>query len=569
MDELENKNFEEEFFNVLGEQDSTLILGAADTGTCPTYSSGCTAYCQTFNADCPKDRTCRTNACECYGECFSFVCNCDTGFVCDCDGGPCFNDCSAVYCQKDTCKDACSCDSDIPTTTYYWWAGGEIVKRGYYLDSEDESYLMPSARTKFTSTISASSSTYAAICNTLTGITDNVNRIKQYGATKFYMSGTGTTIIGATGSVAQLIGYINCIASATTHMHNNGYIRVYALSTTSQTQFNNLWSLVTGTSTAYPNSTIIKIPEKTFTIDVYSGTSLIQGANISINSAEAIFPQLGNSQTRLQLRTGTGGRICLCTSSTTSNTITGTINRKGLYGGNAKAFTATAGTILTVQLTGNTATTDAETVVVLNAKSINPEGVNVVFTQSQSGLNLTKQILLNHNFSSTTLNGQDSTAYNNVVLRFNNTKKIEPGLAYYLNDPFFGKVSNSSYLATGLTLSTSLQSFATISWDISSSLRVVLPQIQNTNGSSTATVLFWCTLNSTNYYLDSLNVSPGATGSTFVSISYEHLTGVMPVGSSIVTLTLKANLATSVSGVKLIAGSYSYAQTGGGNHPVS
>lgn len=143
-------------------------------------------------------------------------------------------------------------------------------------------------------------------------------------------------------------------------------------------------------------------------------------------------------------------------------------------------------------------------------------------------------------------------------------KKIEPGFTYYFNDPVMGKSFSTTYYATARTLTTSLQAFATFSWDIAKVLTITLPQIQNTNASSTATVLFWCNVDSTDYYVSSLDVPVGQSLNTSVIISYSHLTGVIPGGSNIKTMYLKASLSSNISGVNLINGNYAYTESGGG-----
>ena len=409
MDELENKNFEPEFLNVLNESESTLILGTSS-------DEGCTSYCDTYDPTCRAFK-CNTNTCTCNGTCYNDGCSSDS---CSCD---------PKYCETDGCS--CymprgSCYEDFPTgTTYYWWAGGVIDRFGYYLDSITDIYKIYSGRSKFTSTISASSASYSAICKTITANSGNVSRIADYGSlgkVKFYTSGTGTTIVGSTSN-EEVIGYIFVNSSATTHMTGGDYIRVFARSTSSHTYFNSMWSYITGSNYNYPSSTYAHRPEKRFTIDVYSGTHLVQGAKFNINNVATIFPQFGTVAIKQEIRTGTGGRVCLCTSSTTSTAITGTVSRKGLYGGQAKAFTASQNVITSVQLTGNTASTDAETVVVENANEINPEGVYEAFQVTEKKLNLTKKMLAEKYYSSTTFNNQDTTAYGRVVLRFNATKK--------------------------------------------------------------------------------------------------------------------------------------------------
>lgn len=550
MEELENKNFEEEFLNVLEEPESTLILGDDGGGIpCTSYYSGCTSYCQIYDPTCPSN--CKKNTCQCdgTGSCYSNTCVCNNGV--------CYGD----TCSCNTPRCVCYNDTQPTGTTYYWWAAGRIKKYGYYLDVGLETYTLNTARSKFTGEISASSAVNSGICKTITSNTTNVNNIKNTGNTNFYTSGVSNTTIGGNGS-NLIIGYVGVASSATTHMTGNTMVSVWARSTTSLTEFNRQWAIVTSTTELIPPQTICKIKEKTFTMDFVSGTQRIQGAYVSINNIATIFPQFIGSFSRESLRTGTEGRIVLCTSSTTSTAITGTVSRRGFNGGAPKAFTAYAGQNDSIQLGNTQQNSDKETITTHKIKEIVPEGISHYIIDNQ---NLTKNILAEKYCSSTTFNGvEDNSAYYNTVLRFSNTKKIEPSLQYFHNDPVFGKQANSQYMATGLTLSITKQNFATITWDIITTLKLVLPRLQNTNTNTAALVNIWCTVNSTEYWLGTYEVLPGETISETKTISYYSLTGANQGTSQSVTLTLKANLDASVSGVKVIGGTYTYTITSGG-----
>ena len=546
MDEIENRKFEPEFLNVLNEVESTLVLGASDGD-----GKGCTAYCETYNSACTKV-DCKANTCTCYGtgNCYSDSCGCDTpskASTCYQDELPCLNDCGL----------------DSSQTTYYWWAAGSINKYGYYLSTRDNFYPLDTARSRFiTTAISASSPSYCAICSSLISNSSNITRIRQTGRTKFYTSGTASTIVGSTSSTHFTIGYVFVESSATTHMSEITPIKVYAQSFSSQTYFNNsVWPVITSTTATTPMYTYAYVPEKTFTINVYSGTTTsnyqeVQGAYVSINNLLEIFPQFssGISPTRPVLRTGTEGIMVLCTSSTTSTTITGSVYRKGFNGGESVPFTATQATRTTIRLNQSTSTADNETITVGNANEIIPEGLlhpNTAITSQ----NLTQTVIGNWSGS---VEPFKSSLNLYEVLTFKNVKKIEPATVYFVNDPVLGKGNALTYHATGKTLTQSLQTYAQIPWNTAKDLTIVSPIIRNTNSSTEAFVELWCSFNSNDYYLDTINVLASLTASTILHVSLFHLTGQQPTSGEDVTLYLKAKLVSNVSSVQIIGGNYSY-----------
>lgn len=557
MDEIESRKFEPEFLNVLNEVESTLILGASDGD-----GKGCTAYCESYNSACTTV-VCKANTCTCNGPCDSDSCGCNTqtkAATCDNDALPCKNDCGT------DCPTNCSTNCGVYSipTTYYWWAGGSIKKYGYYLSTKDGHYPLNTARSRFiTTAISASSQSYCAICSSLMSDPSNITRIRQTGITKFYISGTSSTIVGTTSSSQFTIGYVFIEASAATHMSERTAIRVYAESFSSQTYFNNsVWPVITSTTNSTPMYTYAYVPEKTFTIVVYSGTNTsnyqeVQGAYISINNLYDIFPQFTSgtsSQTKPVLRTGTEGIIVLCTSSTTSTTITGSAYRKGFNGGERVPFTATQATRTTVRLNQTASTADNETITVGNATGVIPEGLlhpNTALTTQ----NLTPRFIGNWSGSVEPFKSSFNVY---EVLTFKNVKKIEPATVYFVNDPVLGKGDTLTYHATGITLTQSLQTYAQIPWNTANDLTIVTPAIQNTNSTTTAFVELWCSFNSNDYYLDTIEVLNSLTASTILHVSLFHLTGQVSTGDDDVTLYLKAKLVSNISIVQIIGGNYSY-----------
>lgn len=529
MEELENKNFEEEFLNVLDEPESTLILGASDE------TKGCTSYCSEYDSTCTGYK-CIKNVCQCDGVCYSDSCGCDTP-----RGGTCYED---------------LCTSFIETDTYYWWAAGRIKKYGYYLQTYEDYYSLPSARSWFTGMVSSDTHSNCAICRTLISGTTSINNIKQTGTTVFYMSGVSTTVIGSTSS-NTIIGYAGVNSSATTHMTGYSKVAIYARSTSSQTFFNNMWQVITSITGTSPQQTNCYIPEKTFTIDVVSGAQPIQGAKVSITSASTIFPQiLSGAAANITLRTGTEGRICLCTSSTTATSITGRVGRKGFSGDTSHPFTATQGTIQIVNLGTHQDRNDYETITAKDIFEINPEGVPYHY---QDNLNLTMSALNANYFSAYTFNGQDVIIYINTVLRFATTKKILPGLAYYINDPLFGKPTYSTYSVGNMTLTTAETTFASFTWNTKTSIKIATPIVQNSNATQSATVYYVCMFDSYYCFLGQSVLGPGATDSKQFTVTYSSITGnVLPGLGTNKTLIFKVFLATSVSNVRLIGGTYIY-----------
>lgn len=557
MEELENKNFEEEFLNVLDEPESTLILGASDE------TKGCTSYCAEYDPTCRAFK-CNKNVCECDGVCYSDSCSFDqcAGFGCACDGTCDTDACGCNTPRGGTCyEDVCTEFSQ--TDKYYWWAAGRIKKFGYYLQTYEDYYMLNSARSWFTGIVSSNTHSNCAICRTLISATTNINNIKNTGTTVFYMSGLSNTVIGSTTSNA-IIGYAGVDSSATTHMTGNTNVAIYARSTSSQTYFNSMWSVITATTGTSPQQTFCYVPEKTFTIDVVSGTQPIQGARIDIASATTIFPQiLSGTAANISLRTGTEGRVCLCTSSTTATTIIGRVGRKGFSGNTSHPFTATQGTVDIVNLGTHQDRNDYETVTTINVFEINPEGVNYHY---ESNLNLTISALNTNYISAYTFNGQDGINYINTVLRFATTKKILPGLAYYINDPLFGKPTYSTYSVGNITLTTAETTFASFTWNTTTTIDIATPMVQNSNATQSATVYYVCMFDSYYCFLGQSVLAPSATDSKQFTVTYSSITGGgLPVLGTNKTLIFKAFLATTVSNVNLIGGTYIYEVSGGGD----
>lgn len=559
MDEIENKVFEPDFLNILDEQDSTLILGATDD------TGGCTAYCETYDPTCRAFK-CDPNTCTCNGTCYSdAVCGTDTcgdptKATCYKDVQPCTIDCGA------DCPTNCpsNCGQYTPSVTYYWWAAGRISKYGYYLTDKSEYYMLDSARSKFVNGVSASSQYYSSICMTLTANSANVNRIKGTGKTNFYTSGTASTIVGTTADTDTIIGYVFVTSSATTHMSETSAIKVYAESTSSQTYFqNSMWPIITATTGSIPYKTNSYVPEKTFTISVRSGSTPVQGAFVGITNLIELFPQFGYiDATKRLLRTGTEGLIRLCTSSTTSTTITGTASRKGLNGGNNVSFTATQNVATIAQLGQTPTSADNETITIRNAKEIIPEGL-LHIANTNSELNITSSFLGGIDMSTSTFNGSYGIY---EVLTFKRVSKIEPAALYFTNDPVLGKGTQTTYYATGKTLNSSLQTYAQLSWMTGDSLEIYTPIINNTT-TGTVHVVFWCTVDSVDYTLANLEINASSTGKTSTYVSWYHLTGQYIIGGGdSKTVYLKASLLENVSTVSVVAGNYVYVIRSSGNN---
>lgn len=497
MSEIELKNFENEFLNVLEEPESTLVLGES-TSECEDFCSEgdvckincpkneCSKVCDEHSpcytncgsdagcgekdvcsvncgkndckfGDCTEHSSCITNVCEVDGICTEDGCvkedcpkDCgidSPGCIADCvsDGGCSPEDCDAHGCTSD-CQGDCPTHNPCPSycgshcgthcsdyhTTYYYWAVGRFLKKGFYMSGSY--YDITGAGGWFTSdAVSAANSTYTNILNAIkNGSLNSMVNSNTYG----YMSTTGTTtdtIIGTTGSTPAVIGYIKMRLSAATHTTSSTVsIPVVARSYTSQS------SMASGYAAAKTGSsggqTQIPLQEKTFTITVaYGGKNAISGAEIIIDNGGTVFPQYPYcSNYSYALRTGRNGGVCMCTSSITTNTITGAVRRKGFNGYNGQAFTATAFSQLDITL-GAPQTTDYETITLSGARDkINP---GQVVPSGYENVNLTKTISYN------VLNTQPIPAPSNtdVVLRFPDVFSFEPSTEDYVDDPVLGK----------------------------------------------------------------------------------------------------------------------------------
>ena len=422
MDELENKNFENEFLNILEEPESTLVFGTDEKG-----SDGCDT---------------------------------DGGCKAQCKSDACTKDCSSntPVCGTDGCTPAKgdSKSGDDPGAIYYYWATGRWLKYGYYVSGNP--YTLLKAGAYFTNNgVSAANSTTSAILISIKNNTLGLNNMyisnKTYG--NFSTTGTNTTIIGTTATTPALIGYIKMRLSANTHTTSATIsVPVYAKSYsannsvfTSQYNQSKTTSVITGAS--------ISLPEKTFTIYTKYANTPIAGSEISITNVTTIFPQYFGYDQKFALRTGNDGFICLCTSSTTSNTITGTIKRKGFNGYVSQSFTATAFSPTTVTL-GTPQNSDKETIIFGKVQRIHP---SLATYASDKFLNWTHNIGTGH----TSITGEVPTASNaNAVLTFDKVYQLRPGYSYYVNDPIMGKGERQTYVATQRVLTTTAQQFGTI-----------------------------------------------------------------------------------------------------------
>ena len=535
MDELENKNFENEFLNILGEDESTLVFGTDEKGSDTCETDGCKAQCKADS--CKED------------------CSLNTP-VCGTDGcTPAKGDAKA---------------GDTPGTTYYYWATGRWLKYGYYISASP--YTLRQAGAFFTSdSVSAANSTNTAILNAIKNNTLGLNNMyisnQYYG--NFSTTGTSTSIIGTTGSTAAIIGYIKMKLSAITHTTSNTVsIPVYARSYSAN---NNTFTANYNTSkTGSPGgNTQIKLQEKTFKIYTKYGGTPLQGSEINITNLKTNFPQYsgGGSSPSLKdvLRTGTDGFICLCTSSMTATTITGTVRRKGFNGYQSQAITATANTTTNITLSAPQ-NSDKETIVFDNIRKINP---SLALDYSYSYLNYT------HNVGTlySTLTGEVPTAsHTGVVLTFDKVYQLHPGYRYYVNDPVIGKGEAQTYTATQRTLTTAAQGFGSIQIYGHHVTSLVIPTCSGSSqlGTTIATVeiLASVAINGTTYTktVHSFTVLQNMSTTQDVNFGVGTIAeNLSSIGSNLYTISLSARVTTSAASSKvlLVGGIYSYTRGSG------
>ena len=542
MDELENKNFENEFLNILEEPESTLVFGTDENSTDECESDAC-------KEQCTSDGVCKADAC-------TNDCSLDTP-VCGTDG------CTPA---KDDAK-----AGDTPGTTYYYWATGRWLKYGYYISASP--YTLTQAGGFFTSdSVSAANSTNTSILNAIKNNTLGLNNMyisnQRYG--NFSTTGTSTSIIGTTGSTPAIIGYIKMKLSAITHTTSSTVsIPVYARSYSAN---NNTFTSHYNTSkTGSPGGTT-KDKEKTFKIYTkYSGTP-VQGSEFIIANLSENFPQYSangsydSSSTKHVLRSGTDGFICLCTSSMTATTITGTVKRKGFNGYQSQSFTATANTTTNITL-ATPQNSDKETIVFNKINRINP---SLTATDSQHhNLNYTHKV----GTSYSTLTGEVPTAqHTGVVLTFDKVYQLLPGYRYYINDPVIGKGELYIYTATQITLTTTAQGFGSIQIYGNHVTSLVIPTCSGSSqlGTTVATVeiLGSVTINGTTY----TKVVHSFTVLQNMSTTEEANFGVVTIAenlseleNNLYAISLSARVTTSAASSKvlLIDGTYSYTRGDG------
>lgn len=536
MDELENKNFENEFLNILEEPESTLVFGEGEKGSddC-TSDGGCKAQC-------------KTDAC-------TTDCTSDTP-VCGTDG------CTPA---KGDSK-----SGDDPGMIYYYWATGRWLKYGYYISGSP--YTLNQAGGFFTSdSVSAANTTNTSILNAIKNNTLGLNNMyisnQYYG--NFSTTGTSTSIIGTTGSTPAIIGYIKMKLSAITHTTSSTVsIPIYARSYSAN---NNTFTSYYNTSkTGSPGGTTqIRLQEKTFTIYTKYGGTPVQGSEFTIANLHENFPQYsaGNSQsiTKHVLRSGTEGFICLCTSSMTATTITGTVKRKGFNGYQSQSFTATANTITNITL-ATPQNSDKETIVFGKIKSINPS----LLTDAQYyNLNYTHKVGTLYS----TLTGEVPTAqHTGVVLTFDKVYQLHPGYRYYVNDPVIGKGELEIYTATQRTLTTTAQGFGSIQIYGNHVTTLVIPTCSGSSqlGATVATVeiLGSVTIGGTTYtkVVHSFTVLQNMSTTEEANFGVATITEDLTVlANNLHTISLSARVTTSAASSKvlLVGGTYSYTRGDG------
>lgn len=477
MEELDKNIQENEFLNILGEQESTLangiILGASDSS-----SSGSTKGSDT----CDSDGSCKNEGCKDQGSCTT-------------DG---------------------ICTSQGSTANYYFVAGANVMTYGYYKNNPSNSdyYSISTCKFVYASTSGMSTILTAAAYSHRN---DSCYNLTQHSRNIWFSGASAVNPLGAstTGTMGL---YVTMYASSLTHAYQSFIVpfKVYSFPSSNSGQFTTIANSMASNSTIYPQNFTANTLEKIFdiTVSYVSGSApvTIQGADVSISQSSS-FPQLTSG---IRVKTGTDGKVVLATSSFTGTTINGYINRKGFNGNNNYAFNAGMNQSTIVTLPVNNV--EAEKQIVSTSDIYNNINDYIIdnlpnHIASMAFQNWTVKQLNNQSMSVVTRPGVSLSDTN--VLRYSDIIKITPGAANIYNDVVLGKPSSLSYnLRSTITLNTSYQLVAsftatTTRWYTDYTYNFMFPTIQYSSISTDSSIPILI-----KYEIDSVQPSAGLTTGT-------------------------------------------------------
>lgn len=461
--------------------------------------------------------------------------------------------------------------------TYYYWLAAELRNYGYYSNAYSNTttegtfdpsdinnvnwgwsgggytYALNSLHGYFDRNRSFSGNMADSYASVFQSVADNVIKLRNLsGASKInlYYKARYTASTPQVGNLSSqsIVGYIPIVLSTTTHTSLETWITLWGQSYTSESacvkDYNQVCSGIGITNTnnfVRENEISVKV--------VYDGQP-IQGVKVAIDNQTTIFPQLEGSKPKT-LYTGTDGFICLSTSSNTSTTVTGTLQRKGFFNGATQGFTATFNTPLVVNAT--TGETDAETVAARTYNSINHSLTSSMIPAVNSDYytNLNPYLLLSGNtrqMAPCIINdsGGFLTEKKYKILTFNNTKAIRPGYKYEFNDPEIGKIQEPTYYCSAVSINSSTKDFASIdNFKSVNTYGLHLPTLTNSQNSDVDVNIY-----GNNTLIKTVSVPANSSADTTVIFTMNY-TGTL-------TLKVSTNSMVQQDAINLLNGWYHY-----------